>query len=122
MKNRKSLFKPAVAVLAGVLWLNSPLLTVAAAEADGSDYAFNEMVQEMAGRDTGSMWFDYYVERINQQIAARDSEEPYGAAGPSGPLAGFDGYLAGFVGPDTGSMWFDNYVDSVRHTLQDKGY
>ena len=121
MKNRKSLLKPAVSLLAGILWLGSPLSTVAAEEA-GSDGAFNEMVQEMAGRDTGSMWFDYYVERTNQQIAAKDSEEPFGAAGPTGPLAGFDGYLAGFASPDTGSMWFDNYVDSVQRTLKDKGY
>lgn len=91
-----------------------------AAEGEGSDFAFNEMVQEMAGRDTGSRWVDAYVEMVNHQIAAAD--EPYGAAGPSGPLAGFDGYVSGFSGTDTGSMWFNSYVDRVKQTLKAKGY
>jgi hypothetical protein len=92
-----------------------------AAEGDGSDFAFNEMVQEMAGRDTGSQWVDAYVEMVNHQIAST-ADEPYGAAGPNGPLAGFDGYVAGFSGTDTGSMWFNSYVDSVKQSLKAKGY
>jgi hypothetical protein len=38
----------------------------------------------MAARDTGSAWFDGYVGQINQQIAAQNALEAYGAAGPSG--------------------------------------
>ncbi|MBI2309104.1 MAG: hypothetical protein HYU78_17580 [Rhodocyclales bacterium] len=93
---------------------------VAAAPASGSDNAFNAMILEMSGQDTGSAWFDYYVETVNQQIASKSAEEPFGAAGPSGPLVGFDGYVAGFVEPDTGSQWFDLYVDSVRRVLRAK--
>lgn len=91
-----------------------------AAGATGSDQAFNAMILEMSGQDTGSAWFDYYVETVNQQIAFKSAEEPFGAAGPSGPLSGFDGYLSGFIEPDTGSLWFDLYVDSVRRVLRAK--
>lgn len=122
MRNHELRFRPVLAVLAGAALLSLPSAGVFAAEPSGSDYAFNEMVQEMAGRDTGSMWVDYYVENLNQQIAARENVEPYGAAGPSGPLKGFDGYLGSFVSPDTGSMWFDTYVDNVRLDLKAKGY
>lgn len=122
MKTSKLSFRPVIAVLAGAALLSFPSVSVLAAEPSGSDEAFNEMVQEMVGRDTGSMWFDYYVEAVNQQIAAKEIDEPYGAAGPSGPLTGFDDYVAGFVSQDTGSMWFDSYVDSVQHLLKDKGY
>ena len=92
-----------------------------AAEGDGSDSAFNQMVQEMSARDTGSRWIDSYVEMVNNQIASAP-EEPYGAAGPNGPVSGFDGYVSGFSAPDTGSMWFNSYVDSVKQTLKAKGY
>lgn len=122
MTKQKSFFTPLVAVLAAAGLMTSMSPSTFAADMSGSDYAFNEMVQEMAGRDTGSMWVDYYVENLNQQIAARENAEPYGAAGPSGPLKGFDGYLGSFVSPDTGSMWFDTYVDNVRHDLKAKGY
>jgi hypothetical protein len=86
----------------------------------GSDHAFNEMLGTMAGRDTGSGWFDYYVEELSQQIAYQDSTQPYGAAGPNGPLDGFNGYVAGFKMPDTGSTWFNNYVDAVNFVVQQK--
>lgn len=95
-------------------------LAAASADGSGSDAAFNSMVSELAGRDTGSMWFDYYVETLNQEIAARDAQEPYGVAGPSGPLSGFDGYVANFVQPDTGSAWFNNYVDNLNRYLREK--
>lgn len=121
MRTNKLRFKAVFAVLAGAALLSFPSSSVLA-EPSGSDHAFNEMVQEMIGRDTGSMWFDYYVEAVNQEIAAKETEEPYGAAGPSGSLTGFDDYVEGFVSPDTGSMWFDNYVDSVQRLLKDKGY
>lgn len=88
--------------------------------ADGSD--FNRVVGEMVGRDTGSGWFDYYVASVNQEIAYKDTSEAYGAAGPNGPLTGFDGYLSSFVPPDTGSVWFNDYVDDLSRELQTKGY
>lgn len=106
-------------VAAGLLLVSVPM-PAAAAAGNGSDYAFNEMILEMSGQDTGSQWFDYYVETVNQQIAYADSTEPYGAAGPSGPLAGFDGYLAGFSGTDTGSGWMNAYVDNVKRVLRAK--
>jgi hypothetical protein len=110
-----------VATLAvSALLISAPMTAAQVANADGSDFAFNEMIQDMSGKDTGSMWFDYYVERLNQEIAYKESTEPYGAAGPSGALAGFDGYLSGFIAPDTGSRWFNEYVDSVTRTLQAK--
>lgn len=88
--------------------------------AEGSDYAFDQMIGAMAGRDTGSGWFDGYVETVNQQIAYLSRAEPYGAAGPNGPADGFNGYVAGFVAPDTGSMLFNNYVDAVNRVIRSK--
>lgn len=108
------------ASLAACALLAVPLPASAEALNSGSDYAFNEMLLEMSGQDTGSRWFDYYVETVNQQIAYFDSSEAYGAAGPSGPLAGFDGYIASFFDPDTGSRWMNAYVDSVKQTLRAK--
>jgi len=87
---------------------------------DGSDLSFNQMLRTMSGADTGSQWFDYYVERVNMEIAQKQSIEPYGAAGPAGPVSGFDGYLNNFVPPDTGSSWFNDYVDRVNHDLVEK--
>lgn len=107
-------------VAAGVLLTVAPMPGASAAPQSGSDSTFNEMVLEMSGQDTGSRWFDYYVETVNQQIAYFDSSEAYGAAGPSGPLAGFDGYIASFFDPDTGSRWMNTYVDSVKQTLRAK--
>lgn len=107
--------KTALAFAAALI---SAPIPAALAEGSGSDFAFNEMLLEMSGLDTGSQWFNYYVETVNQEIAYKDSVEPYGAAGPSGALAGFDGYLSSFIAPDTGSQWFNTYVDSVTRTLQ----
>lgn len=95
-------------------------LAAASADGSGSDAAFNNMVSELAGRDTGSMWFDYYVERLNQDIAAKTEQEPYGLAGPNGPMSGFDGYVSSFVQLDTGSVWFNNYVDNLNRHLREK--
>jgi hypothetical protein len=83
----------------------------------GSDAAFDHMVGTMSGRDTGSLWFDYYLAELNQDIAAKDDREPYGAAGPEGPVSGFDGYVNSFLPPDTGSMWLNHYVDSVNRDI-----
>lgn len=94
--------------------------TVAAAAGSGSDQAFNTMIGEMAGQDTGSGWFDYYVAQLNQEIAFREGTEAFGAAGPNGPLDGFNGYIAGFRMPDTGSTWFNNYVDAVNYVIRQK--
>jgi hypothetical protein len=91
-----------------------------AAVVDGSDHAFNREIGKMKGRDTGSMWFDYYLEVLNQEISSKKRVEPFGAAGPEGPVSGFDGYLESFMAPDTGSTWFNNYVDRVNHVIQDK--
>lgn len=110
----------AASLVASAFLIGAPIPAALAAEGSGSDFAFNEMILDMSGQDTASQWFDYYVETVNQEIAFRDSIEPYGAAGPSGALAGFDGYLSGFIAPDTGSRWFDTYVDSVKRTLQAK--
>ena len=92
----------------------------ASAGAAGADAAFDQMVGSMAARDTGSAWFDGYVETVNQQIAYLSRAEPYGAAGPNGPLDGFNGYVAGFVAPDTGSMLFNDYVDAVNRVIRSK--
>lgn len=119
MKNLTALGAAAIPFLATCALL-LPASAHAEAPASGSDFAFNEMVLEMAGRDTGSMWFDYYVETVNQEIAFKADEEPYGAVSPEGPLSGFDGYVASFIPPDTGSMWFDAYVDNVNRLLRDK--
>lgn len=106
-------------LLAGALLVAVPVQQVVASPyGEGSDQAFNEMLADMSGRDTGSMWIDFYVESLNQRIAFIESSEAYGAAGPSGPLTGFDGYLSSFVDPDTGSRWFNAYVDSVKQTLR----
>ena len=87
----------------------------------GSDEAFNQMLGTMtSSRDTGSGWFDSYVETLNQELAFKQGSEPYGAAGPNGPLDGFDGYLAGFRLPDTGSRWMNGYVDAVNRVIQEK--
>lgn len=122
MTRQKSFLTSLVVVLAAAGLVTSTSPNAFAADVSGSDFYFNEMVQKMVGRDTGSMWFDYYVESVNQQIAAMENEEPYGAAGPTGTLKGFDGYLGSFVNPDTGSIWFNNYVDNVRNDLKAKGY
>lgn len=92
----------------------------AGAAESGSDQAFNEMIGMMAGRDTGSGWMDYYVAVLNQQIALQQDTQPYGAAGPSGPLDGFGGYVASFRMPDTGSTLFNNYVDGVNNVIKQK--
>lgn len=86
----------------------------------GSDSAFDQLVGTMANRDTGSGWFDYYVEVLNQEIAVFQSTEDYGAAGPSGPLNGFEGYISGFRFPDSGSAMFNRYVDAVNRVIQEK--
>lgn len=92
----------------------------AGAENTGSDAGFNQMIGEMAGQDTGSGWFDYYVARLDQDIAASEATQPFGAAGPNGPLSGFGGYVAGFMNPDTGSIWFNDYVDTINTEIQQK--
>lgn len=121
MNRQKFPLAPAAsALVCAALLATAPVSGAVAADVSGSDGAFNAMIMEMSGRDTGSAWFDYYVETVNQQIAYKSGEEPFGAAGPSGPLAGFDGYLAGFVDPDTGSQLFNAYVDSVRRVLRAK--
>lgn len=94
-------------------------ITAGAAE-PGSDLAFNEMISTMAGRDSGSGRFDYYVAVLNQEIALRDATQPFGAAGPNGPLDGFSGYIAGFQMPDSGSTWFNDYVDAVNMAIKEK--
>lgn len=120
MKNSKSTLAFVASLAASAVLIAAPVPAALAAEGSGSDHAFNEMILDMSGQDTASQWFDYYVETVNQEIAFRDSIEPYGAAGPSGSLAGFDGYLSGFIAPDTGSRLFNAYVDSVKRTLQAK--
>lgn len=120
MNNSKSTLAFVASLAASAVLIAAPVPAALAAEGSGSDYAFNEMILDMTGQDTASQWFDYYVETVNQEIAFKDSIEPYGAAGPSGALAGFDGYLSGFISPDTGSRLFNAYVDSVKRTLQAK--
>lgn len=94
--------------------------SLAGTAAAGSDQAFDQMLGSMAARDTGSVWFDGYVETVNQQIAYLSRTEPYGAAGPSGPQDGFAGYVGGFEAPDTGSIWFNDYVDAVNRSIKSK--
>ena len=120
MNKTKSASALVVSLAASFFLIGAPIPAAFAGEGSGSDFAFNEMILEMSGQDTASQWFDYYVETVNQDIAFKDSNEPYGAAGPSGALAGFDGYVAGFIAPDTGSRAFNAYVDSVKRTLQAK--
>lgn len=117
MKTSKPAFGPIAAAVCVAL-IASPVS--AGATVSGSDQAFNEMIGRMASRDTGSGWFDYYVEVLNQQIALLEGTQPYGAAGPNGPLDGFNGYIAGFRMPDTGSTWFNNYVDAVNFVIRQK--
>jgi hypothetical protein len=90
------------------------------AAGSGSDYAFDQIMGSMAARDTGSAWFDGYLGQLNQEIAAQDAVEAYGAAGPSGPLDGFNGYVNGFRAPDSGSQRFNDYVDAVNRVIQIK--
>ncbi|PKO86974.1 MAG: hypothetical protein CVU18_12365 [Betaproteobacteria bacterium HGW-Betaproteobacteria-12] len=118
MSKTKSAVAFAASLAASAALISAPIPAAVAAEASGSDFAFNEMLLDMSGQDTGSQWFNYYVETVNQEIAYKDTVEPYGAAGPSGAIAGFDGYLSGFIAPDTGSQWFNMYVDGVKRTLQ----
>lgn len=120
MNNTKPALAFVASLAASAVLIAAPVPAALAAEGSGSDFAFNEMILDMSGQDTASQWFDYYVETVNQEIAFKDSIEPYGAAGPSGALAGFDGYLSGFIAPDTGSRLFNAYVDSVKRTLQAK--
>lgn len=96
------------------------LSSTASAAGSGSDYAFDQQVGSMAARDTGSVWFDSYVEVVNQQVAFLSRAEPYGAAGPNGPQDGFNGYVAGFMAPDSGSMRFNDYVDAVNRVIRSK--
>lgn len=116
MKNARPLFASLASALTFSLLTAAPPTLGAAA----TDSAFNQMVGTMTGRDTGSQWFDYYVDTLNQEIASRAGEEPFGAAGPTGPVSGFDAYLGRFVPPDTGSMWFNAYVDELNRQLQDR--
>lgn len=117
MKAFKRIFAVIVAASC-VAVLATPV--TAGAEESGSDAAFNQMIGEMAGRDTGSGWMDYYVTRLNQDIAASEVTQPYGAAGPNGPLDGFNGYVSGFIQPDTGSAWFNTYIDMINAEIQQK--
>lgn len=110
-------FSPLAAVACAAL-LTMPVHAVAGDS--GSDQAFNEMIGTMSSRDTGSGWFDYYVETLNQEIAYKQGSEAFGAAGPSGPLDGFDGYVSGFMVPDTGSRMFNHYVDDLNRVIQEK--
>lgn len=119
MKTSSQILRP-IAAAACVAVLACPISAAAIGPTSGSDQAFNEMVGQMASRDTGSGWFDYYVSVLNQEIALLESTQPYGAAGPSGPLDGFNGYIAGFRMPDTGSTWFNNYVDAVNFVIKQK--
>lgn len=112
MKIRK--LKLAAAAACVALWA-MPVATHAA-----DDYSFNRMLGTMAAQDTGSGWFDYYVENLNQELAFKAGTEAFGAAGPNGPFDGFNGYIAGFRAPDTGSQWFNAYVDAVNHVIRDK--
>ncbi|MEH6629146.1 MAG: hypothetical protein V7739_22165 [Motiliproteus sp.] len=88
----------------------------------GSGQAFNQMLGTMMSRDTGSMWFDRYVDTLNQELAEKDSIEPFGAAGPEGPVTGFEGYVKNFSMPDTGSVWLNGYVHEINHVIQQKQY
>jgi hypothetical protein len=112
MKTRK------LKLAGGAVWVALVAMPVATHAAD--DSAFNQMLGTMAASDTGSGWFDYYVEHLNQEISFKAGTEAFGAAGPNGPLDGFNGYIAGFRVPDTGSQWFNGYVDAVNHVIREK--
>lgn len=119
MKTLKSVLSPIAAALCIAL-AATPMSAGAMELESGSDQAFNAMIGKMAARDTGSGWFDYYVSVLNQEIALFEGTQPYGAAGPSGPLDAFNGYIANFRMPDTGSTWFNNYVDAVNFVIRQK--
>lgn len=87
---------------------------------DDSNSTFNTMLGRMAAQDTGSMWLEYYVEVLNQQLAINNNVEPFGAAGAKGPVSGLDGYLQSFISPDSGSNQFNQYVDNLNHFIQEK--
>ncbi|MBN0989336.1 hypothetical protein [Amphritea pacifica] len=89
-------------------------LSLSTISQSADDAAFDNMLNQMDGQDTGSLWFDYYVAQLNQDIANGNNYDAYGAAGVNGPLSGFDGYISSFIAPDTGSRWFNNYVDAVN--------
>jgi len=95
-------------------------LSISAISQGADDAAFDSMVNQMHGRDTGSLWFDYYIAQLNQDIASSNNYEAYGAAGVNGPLSGFDGYISGFIAPDTGSSWMNEYVDAINHIIWEK--
>ena len=114
MRTLKFALAPIAAVCVAAL-----AMPVVAAEAV-SDQTFNDMLGTMAARDTGSARFDNYVETLNQEIAFKQGGESFGAAGPSGPLDGFDGYVSGFRMPDSGSRQFNNYVDRINQVIQEK--
>jgi hypothetical protein len=119
MKALKFNWAPAVAVAAVCAALAAGPLAAQTASS-GSDQAFNDMVGQMAGRDTGSGWLDYYVDELNQRIAFQQTTQPYGVAGPNGPFDGFEGYVAGFRMPDTGSAWFNSYLDAINFAIRQK--
>ena len=114
MKTLKFALAPIAAICAAALAMP------AGAAGAVTDQTFNDMLGTMAARDTGSARFDNYVETLNQEIAFKQGDEAYGAAGPSGPLDGFDGYVSGFRMPDSGSRQFNNYVDQVNQVIQEK--
>lgn len=113
MRNRKL-------KLAAVAACCCAVLAMPAATRAADDHAFNQMLGTMVGRDTGSGWFDYYVEYLNQELAFKAGSDAFGAAGPNGPFDGFNGYVAGFRAPDTGSQWFNMYVDALNRVIREK--
>jgi hypothetical protein len=113
----RKLHKLVAASLATLALAGAPLSSQAGS---GSDYAFDQLMGTMAARDTGSTWFDGYVEMVNQHVAYLNNSEPYGAAGPSGPIDGFNSYVAGFRETDSGSRLFNNYVDAVNRVIRQK--
>ena len=66
-------FSPLAAVACAAL-LTMPVHAVAGDS--GSDQAFNEMIGTMSNRDTGSGWFDYYVETLNQKLPTSRAARP----------------------------------------------
>ena len=111
------------AITTGLTALMLTGVALSASADSGSDRAFDQLMGTWAERDSGSQRFDAYVGSLNQQIAYRNATEAYGAAGPNGPLDGFNGYVNGFRAPDSGSQMFNNYVDAVNRVVQYKqGY